>query len=184
MVTRKDMTEAEALAALGAGEEDATGDETEVVGDVEPYEDVSAAELERYVSTIDSLVVDDPDAIALKIAQRRLAAKSIEELLAPQEVKSAKDFQYRPLNIREVHFNRSRYEGGVHVYAVFDAVDESTGEMGTFACGAADVLVQLYKLVEWQALPITVQIMPSKNPSQNGHFPLHLEAVPPPETQF
>jgi len=183
MATPK-MTEAEALAALGGAPDDDIVTDGEVVGDVEPYADVSGAELARYVTTIQDLVVDDPDAIALKIAQRRLNAKSVDELLAPQEIKSARDYTYRPLNIREVHFNRSRFEGGVQVYAVFDAVDESTGEVGTFACGAADVLVQLYKLVDWGALPITVQIVPARNPSANGHFPLHLEAVTPPEAQF
>lgn len=184
MGTPAKMTEEQAAAALGGTPEDATGDETEVVGDVEQYEDVSGEELERYVSTINALVVDDPDAIALKIAQRRLASKSVDELLAPQEVKSARDNAYRPLEIREVHFNRSRFEGGVQVYAIFDAVDKTTGEFGTYACGAADVLVQLFKLVEWGALPLTVQLVPAKNPSQNGHFPLHLEAVKPPEQQF
>lgn len=183
-MAKDNLTEAEAVAALGGAAEDATGDETEVVGDVEPYTDVTGAELERYVSTINELVVDDPDAIALKIAQRRLAATSVDQLLAPQEVKSAREYVYRPLHITEVHFNKSRFDGGVQVYAIFDALDESTGEVGTFACGAADVLVQLFKLVEWGALPLTVQVVPAKNPSSNGHFPLHLEAVPPPEAQY
>lgn len=156
----------------------------EIVGADAAHSDVSRAELEKYVQTIGTLVVDDPEAIALKIAQRRLAATSVDELLAPQEVKSARDYCHVPLNVREVHFNKSRFDGGVQVYAVFDAVNEQTGELGTFACGAADVLVQLYKLVEWKALPITVKLVPANLPTQNGYFPLHLEAVTPRDGNF
>lgn len=154
---------------------------TEPVADAEIVDpdEVQATDVQKYLDTMDRLPVEDPDEIAKEIVARRLQATNIADVLAPMEVISGKDIPRVPLHVFGVHFNRSTFEGLVNVYAVMDAVNKDTGQHVTVASGAADVLAQLYKLVEFDAFPMDLQFVPANRPSANGYFPIHLEAVPP-----
>lgn len=100
----------------------------------------------------------DPEVISAQIVERILAAETFEDAFEPQEVEAWRDYLDVPVLVRNVHLNRSGYEG-TSIYAVCE-IERVDGEepQGPFTvtCGGRNVLAQLYKMLEkgWLDKPV------------------------------
>lgn len=104
-------------------------------------------------------VTSDPGAVR-SIMERIRDATSIEQVLRAQEVPSwSRDYMDQPVKLLSFHLNPSGFEQGSSVYAVAEVVPHDTGEAVTVTVGGANVLVQLVKLAELQALPRDVRLI-------------------------
>lgn len=136
------------------------------------------AALERFKDEVLNATVEDPEDIADRITARILAAGSVDEVLRQQTLDKARDWVDVPLEVRGIKFNSSDMEGGIGAYAVMDAVSVKEGTALQVACGARNVLAQLYKLQQLDAFPVRVVLREAKNQTEGGGRPMWLEAVP------
>lgn len=121
--------------------------------------------------------IDDAESVQARLNAQRLAATTVEELMAGRKTVAAKDFTYHPFEVRDVHFMESAFDSGLGVYVAADIAERDTGELLTLVTGSPDVVIQLAKLADWKAFPALVQILPSNAPTDGRNPALHLELV-------
>lgn len=117
----------------------------------------------------------DPEAMSQAIMERILGASSFEEAFTQQDLTPWRSLLEVPVYVRDVHFNRSGYEGQA-VYAVCDLelADGSESKV-TVSCGGKNVLAQLVAMLKngWQGNPVRL----IANRTGEGFDALWLEAV-------
>jgi hypothetical protein len=148
----------------------------EPAGELVGIELVKAALLDRSVKL--TVVEEDPEAAARRMIERTLAATSVEELWGAGVV-HAKDCVNRAFVLTSVEFRNSdvdEQEGGLPIYAVMHAAFADTGETAVITCGAAGVVTRLIKLIEFDALPISLLIRGSK--TRSGFTVFDLDPAP------
>ena len=111
--------------------------------------------------------------IALRIAQ----AESVEEVLNPQSTISGQDLVGRPFVVRSLRLARSTFSGGLPFYMQLDVVFPDTGETSVVSCGSLNVMSQLAKLGQMNALGEPVVIEESENQTARGYKPLWLRSA-------
>lgn len=155
---------------------------------VKPHQDASPAttailDMERVaeaLANMQQLAVDDSEAVAARLAAKKLAARSIEELNAAGELRGVEDFLWRELTVVAVSWNESRIDGSKGVYVTFDVVDPNTGEVATIGSGHQDLMLKLYKLQEWKMIPAVVKLSQGANSNRFGKPVYLMEVIGPP----
>ena len=116
----------------------------------------------------------DPEAMSRAIIERILSAESFEQAFTQQDLTPWRSMLDVPVYVRDVHFNRSGYEGQA-VYAVCDLELVEGGERVTVTCGGRNVMAQLVAGLKngWLDNPIRM----IANRTGEGFDALWLEAV-------
>ena len=119
---------------------------------------------------------EDPEAIAKRITDAKLAAESLEQLLGGTETVKARDFINKPFQALSVDFRPSDIEGeGTGVYAVIEIVD-GNGERHALTCGGRGVVENLAIMAVRGWFPASVKIIEGKQTAA-GYKPLDLVAA-------
>lgn len=135
------------------------------------------ANIERALTGGDYVTIDDPAAIEQEIIAKVLSAESADDVLAVEDTVSLKDIVDQELRVNDVKWNRSKLDGRHPVYAVIDATRIADGERMVVTTSASRVMAQLLKLAQLGALPRDVIARQSGQPTEDGFYPLRLEAV-------
>jgi hypothetical protein len=143
--------------------------------DVQPIDTIANSEVERFLTSVEAAVMDDPAAISAAIVANILQARTAEDVFGTNDVTPAEDVLGQRLTIRGVRWNRSRYDDGPTVYAMIDAVDDD-GEVLTISCSGRNVMAQLFRLNELGAFPAVCAIVQADRPTAAGYFVLNLVA--------
>lgn len=122
----------------------------------------------------------DTDSTTVEILARILSSESADQVLAPLVPVAASAMVGFPIIVDAVRWMKSDFAEGAGMYALIDAVDQSTGEKRLITCGGMNVLAQLFALERLQAFPVHVKITRAAKATANGYFPLWLEPVPAP----
>lgn len=129
---------------------------------------------------IESRVVadaSDTEAVRREIMGRVFLAQTPDELLSDDGVVHARDVIGEPIEVLGVRWQRSDFEEGAGVYAVFDAVNTTTGEKVAVTCGAEKVMAKLAAADMHGWLPLRGQLVESPRPTARGYRPLDLVAI-------
>lgn len=129
------------------------------------------------IARLGLLDIGDADVIAFQIAQRIMDSDSPEAVLAEQTLPDAAEFLGQPLQVEEVGFLKSDFEGGLGLYAIIAGRAVGTDEPFRFSCGGTNVVAQLARLMELNALPAQVVLMEAPRPTAQGFKPLWLKAA-------
>jgi hypothetical protein len=162
--------------------EDATGDVTETTevdedakiavydgaGELVPLGASDISTVEELLGSMRTLAVNDSEEIAARLAAKKLAARSVEELNSLGTLGSIEDVANIPVIVKDLRWNESRIAGSRGAYAVFEAVNTYTGEVTTIGTGHMDVMITLYKAQEWSLLPCRMLFAPAANPNRYG----------------
>jgi hypothetical protein len=127
---------------------------------------IDDAAVEAYLTDMDSVTDDSPEAIQLEIARRILAAEDESVLWAATTVKNAKDVLNQPIEVKSVRWVKSAHSGGAPRFAIIDGVMVYGGAPVTVSCGGLNVVLTLYKLQKFGSLPAKVTI--ESKPSSSG----------------
>lgn len=126
------------------------------------------------IAKLGLLDVGSADVVAFQIAQRIMDSETAEDVLAEQTLPDAEEFMDQAIQVNEVGFLKSDFEGGLGLYAVIAGQMVGNGEAFRFSCGGTNVVAQLAKLMELDALPVNVVLTKAARPSAQGFFPLWL----------
>jgi hypothetical protein len=133
---------------------------------------ISDAEVERALRGEDvALTIEDPRETARAIIDRILAATNADEVLGGQRVYSGRDCIQRPFTLHGVRWHRSRFEGGLPVFAVLDVEFADDGERAAITTSAGNVMAQAYALQKLGALPCLVMITEAEHETAQGYRP-------------
>lgn len=99
-----------------------------------------------------------PDDVMVEIANRILSAESVDELWQADKIVGLQDLLAFPIRVDKVRFADSRYAEGLPTFCIIEGVTPTTGDPFVATCGAAKVVLMLYKLDKLGALPTTVQV--------------------------
>lgn len=120
-------------------------------------------------------VVQDPEQAMMDILRRTAAATTVDEVLGQSEATHARDVVGQPLVFRGYKVLESTKQGsGPDFYYVADCVTRD-GEELAVTCGAARVMLQLWKLQEMDALPLELVIRELDHDTAGGNRPMWLE---------
>lgn len=118
------------------------------------------------------------DDIMADIVRKTLEAPTWQDALTPERVIGAQDVLTRPMEIRGVKWNNSRFDDGPAVYAVIDVAFLDDGDVTKVTVGSVRVMAQLLKMAQEKAFPAgPVGIFQSDTPTRDGNFPLRLELM-------
>lgn len=99
-----------------------------------------------------------------------LSKMTIEEVLTPASATALGELEGRPIIIHDVR----RVEGGQNAdlgfFLLVDVEDESTGNRMVCSTGAMNVVAQLAKAVEFDALPLSCQVKVTESKSNAGRM--------------
>lgn len=126
----------------------------------------------------------DPQATAQKIAERDLAATTLDELLGGGDnVISGKNFTNRPFKALSVEWQLSDIEGdGLPFYAVIHAATLD-GEVKVITCGANTVVRKLAVMDANGWFPAWIKIVKG-NKTEAGYEPLDVVKAPSSDIPF
>lgn len=119
--------------------------------------------------------VEDPAEIQRQMMERILDSDNVDAILGRNAATHAQDVIDRPLELRAVRFLRSKFKDGIPVFAVLEVTDGVSGDELAVTCSAQNVMTQAAMLWKLDALPITVRICRSEEPTANGYYPLWME---------
>lgn len=131
--------------------------------------EVLPTELVEYIRDHIVDVEQEPDEARRQIMQRIASAESIEDLLTEGETLGARDLLGRPLEMFDVRWQPSDYEGGVGYYAVVDCADLASGDKHTFTTGADKLCGKLAVAASQGWLPFRAQIVESERTTRAGY---------------
>lgn len=139
----------------------------------------SEARLVEFLAAAQSQEPVDPAQAAMDIVRRILAADSVEDVLKGTPAIHAGDVVGQPLTIVGFTFNESDLkEGGPGFYMLIECVD-AQGEPFKVTCGAVNVMAQLWRLGQLDAMPLRAKITEAEKATSRGYRPMWLEAVAP-----
>jgi hypothetical protein len=134
-----------------------------------------SGEVEQFINAASSQALDDPEAVSRAIVHDILTAPSVEDVFRTRELTHARDVLGERLTIHDVRWSRGDYDtGGPGFYAVVDATNDA-GERLQISCGARNVMAQLFRLKQLDALPLPVAIVESGRTTAAGYRPMMLE---------
>jgi|SRR5271156_5615984 len=142
--------------------------------DVVPSDEAGSADIERFLTAVNSVTTEDPAAVSAAIVANILQAPTAEAVLQQASTTQAEDVIGQRLLVRGVRWQHSDIADGPGFYALIDAVDDQ-GEVHVITCGSRNVMAQLFRLGELNALPCHVAIMQQEKATAAGFFPMFLE---------
>jgi hypothetical protein len=137
------------------------------------------SELDRHVLSLIEEQEENGSDIAEAIAAAYLDATNVEDVLGGGTgTVAAEDVLGVELTLRGVRWIRSDFDGPGYA-AIMECVKTMTGEPVVVSCGARQVMVQLWKLIQLGALPVVVVIHEVGKAKQGRSAPLGLRAAAP-----
>lgn len=121
-------------------------------------------------------VITDPDQISREIMDRIVQAETPEKVLEQAGTIAAEDYIGKPFVLTDARAMRSALDEGPGVYYALNCVDPETGEPFVMTCGGRNVLAQVFRLKQLDALPRRVKITAAGKTAQ-GYTPLWLNAA-------
>lgn len=121
--------------------------------------------------------VEDPAEVSRRMMEAIFDAEDVDSILGRAIAIHAQDVIGRAFTLSGMRFMKSRFNEGLPVFAVMDAVFLDDGSTGSITCSARNVCAQAAMLWKMDALPRDVKIMRTENPTADGYFPLFLEAA-------
>lgn len=119
--------------------------------------------------------VADPEKAQLEIVRRILAGDTPDDVLTQAEAIHAKDVLGESLIIQGFRYQESDIEGGgPGFYMLLDCVTPQ-GEPYTITCGAVNVMAQLHRLGQLDALPGVFALVEVGKPTRAGYKPMWLQ---------
>lgn len=143
------------------------------MSDVQPSPNVTSTEVEKFLTAVMDQSVDDPAAVSTAIVASILQAKSVDEVLNRQNTVDASSVVGQRLAIRGARWMRSDLQEGPGFYALIDAANDD-GEPLLITCGSRNVMAQVYRLIELNALPCYAAIEESERATAAGYHPMSL----------
>lgn len=131
---------------------------------------------EAFLSQVASIPLAGDDAAA-RIVGQLLNAGSIDDLDAPWQSNSLREWVGRQLRVTGVKQLPSDFAHSLGVFLVVDAVDVQTGEQIVATTGSISIVAQLARAFTLNAFPLTVIPVESERPSASGYRPMHLQIV-------
>ena len=117
----------------------------------------------------------DPEEASREIVLRILASGDADQVFDQAGTTPCSDILNTPIKITGARAMKSAYESGATMYLLLDVVDLTSGESLLVTCGARNVMAQLYRLTQLDALPVDCRIVPSERPTAEGYRPLWLK---------
>lgn len=132
----------------------------------------------RFLAAADEGTLDaNADQTSIDIIAKILQATDAAAVLGREDVLHARDYLGRPFKLIGVKFNKSEYDGaGPQFYALLDGVT-ADGEPLKITCGAKNVIAQAWKLLDLEALPISVELKQSEKATAAGFKVMWLEGA-------
>lgn len=120
---------------------------------------------------------EDAEQASRDIVMQILNAKDVESVFEGADTTPARDLLGVPIRILSAKAKRSAYEGGATMFLLIDAVrlDQESGEVIKVTTGARNIMAQLYRLTQLNALPVACVIVESERPTAEGYRPLWLK---------
>lgn len=189
------MSDSEGAGGAGDGDGDGTpaagaaGREVETIdhetGEIVPASSsglifanvIGDAAIAAYVSDMRATDDESPEAIQAEIARRILSADTLEDVWAATKVLSAKEILNTPILVNNVRWVTSAHEGGAPKFAIIDGENTYTSKPITVSCGALNVVLTLYKMQKFGALPAKVMLTSKPSTSDPGRVVLMIEPV-------
>lgn len=145
-------------------------------GQVPAFTTMDDRVVSKYLDDMKAAADRSDDDVQRAIIGRILRSDTVADILAPQAIEHARDLVDQPLTIKSVRVQESDFDEGPGIYAVCEAEVLDDGRTTTFSCGGSNVLAQLYRLAQLNALPVDLVIKRATKPTKNGFYPLWLEA--------
>ena len=142
--------------------------------DVQPSPNASTADVERFLTGVHAQINTSPEEISAAIVADILKSASVEEVFAQQETTHAEDVLGERLLMQDVKWLGSDVDNGPGFYALIRAVDDD-GVIQLVTCGARNVMAQLFRLQELNALPIYAAIVENDRKTASGYNVMRLE---------
>jgi hypothetical protein len=144
------------------------------VTDVQASQEVASSDVERFLTSVNSQVIEDPEQISAQIVGDILRARSVEDVLGQRQLVEAESVLGQRIVVRNVRWMGSAFDDGPGFYAVIDAANDD-GEPMMIGCGGRNVMAQLFRLIELGALPLYVRIQRADKATAAGYYPLYLD---------
>lgn len=119
----------------------------------------------------------DPDEAARAIVTRILSAETAEDVLKVAGTLSAEDVLGQPMMIHDVRWMRSAFEEGVGAFGVLSITRGEDGVAEALTCGSRNVVAQVARLAQLDALPIRCKLVRTEKATTAGFYPLWLTTV-------
>lgn len=127
-------------------------------GEVIPYQDwMNALPL-----------VKSSENVAIDMVANILKAETLDDVLAMNETVGLKDLIGHTIMVYGAELRESEQEAGYPVYAVIDAVDDTSGDRLTITSGSGKILAQLCKFQMMRAYPVRVKVIGIESNSHKG----------------
>lgn len=139
---------------------------------------LSEAGMSEYVADMKATDDESPEAIQVEIARRILSADSVDAVWGATRVLTARDVLNQPIVVERVRWITSAHKAGAPKFAIIEGKRLHGDEPITVSCGAMNVVLTLYKLQKFGALPATVMISAKPSGSAEGRSVLTIAPAP------
>lgn len=140
---------------------------------------VTPAQVAEFRAFVESLTVEDDEAIAARQLAAVMNATTADEILSANQITKAEAVLDHRLRVLALRAGVSDFESGPDFYLIFECIDETDDTFKTVECGAADVVVKVARLAQLGLLPVTLKIHRKDKATKAGFFPLFAELAPP-----
>lgn len=118
------------------------------------------------------VTIEDPKQIQLDIIQRILASEDADSVFGGQQAIGGKEVLGRPFTLRGVRWHKSRFDAGLPVFAVLDALFlDGEGETLAVTTSSGNVMAQAFQLHKLGSLPCDVKIDEADRETAAGFRP-------------
>ena len=137
-------------------------------------------EVLEYQDWMDALpLVKSSDNVAADMVAGVLRAETLDDVLALNETVGLKDLVGQVITVNGAELRESEQEAGYPVYAVIDAVSDTTGLPMTVTSGSGKILAQLCKFQMMKAYPVRVRVMGIESNSHKGRVSIQFVSAEP-----
>lgn len=133
------------------------------------------AAIAEYVADMGRTNDESPENVQIEIAKRILEAPDAASVWAATQVLTARELLNTPIVVEKVRWVTSAHKAGPPKFAVIEGRRKFGDEAFTMTCGAMNVVLTLYKLQKFGALPADVVIKSKPSGSDAGRTVLTIE---------
>jgi len=131
--------------------------------------EVRDGEVIPYQDWMDALpLIKTSDSVAADMVAGILQAESLDDVEALNETIGLKDLIGQVITVCSAELRESEVESGYPVYAVMDAISDTTGNHMVVTSGSGKVLAQLCKYQMMKAYPRKVRVIGIESNSHKG----------------
>lgn len=136
------------------------------------------AAIAEYITDMREADESSAENVQIEIAKRILEATDAASVWAATQVLTAADLLNQPITVERVRWVTSAHKAGPPKFAVIEGKRTYGDAPFTMTCGAMNVVLTLYKLQKFDALPASVVIKSKPSGSAEGRTVLTIEPAP------